>query len=129
MAKDRKVRFGIIGSAGLIGNYHADTLTKGEGPYELTAVCDINESRVMNQAEKFGIFGTTQVSELVARDDVDAVIVAVAHPLHAEAVIAAVEAGKDVMTEKPLASTPADARKMIKAINRKRRIGRKVQVV
>ncbi len=123
MTKDRKARFGIIGSAGLIGNYHADILTKGEGPYELTAVCDINESRVRNQADKFGIFGTTQVSELVGRDDVDAVIVATAHPLHAECVIAVVEAGKDVMTEKPLASTPADARGLVKAINRKRRIG------
>ncbi|MDY7010027.1 MAG: Gfo/Idh/MocA family oxidoreductase [Planctomycetota bacterium] len=123
MAGERKVRFGIIGSAGLIGNYHADVLTKGEGPYELKAVCDINESRVRNQAEKLGVFGTTQVSELVGRDDVDAVIVATAHPLHAECVIAAVEAGKDVMTEKPLASTPADARRLVKAINRKRRIG------
>ena len=123
MADDRKVRFGIIGSAGLIGNYHADILTKGEGPYELTAVCDINESRVRNQAEKLGVFGTTQMSELVGRDDVDAVIIATAHPLHAAGVIAAVEAGKDVMTEKPLAATPADARKLVKAINRKRRIG------
>jgi predicted dehydrogenase len=123
MASNKKVRFGIIGAAGLIGNYHADILTKGEGPYELTVVCDINESRVRNQAEKLGIFGTTQVSELVARDDVDAVIVAVAHPLHAECVIAVVEAGKDVMTEKPLAATPADARGLVKAINRNRRIG------
>ncbi len=123
MASNKKVRFGIIGSAGLIGNYHTDTLTKGEGPYELTAVCDISESRVRNQAEKLGVFGTTQVSELVARDDVDAVIVATAHPLHAAGVVAAVEGGKDVLTEKPLAATPADARKLVKAINRKRRIG------
>ncbi len=123
MTGNRKVRFGIIGSAGLIGNYHADILTKGEGPYELTAVCDINELRLRNQAEKLGIFGTTQVSELVARDDVDAIIVATPHPFHAAGVIAVVEAGKDVMTEKPLAATPADARRLIKAINRKRRIG------
>lgn len=123
MVKKDKVRFGIIGSAGLIGNYHADILSKGEGPYELSALCDIDEQRVRNQADKFGVPWTTRVEQLVSRDDVDAVIVATAHPLHPEGVIAAVEAGKDVMTEKPLASTPADARKMVKAINRKRRIG------
>ncbi len=119
----KTARFGIIGSAGLIGTYHAEVLGKRDGPYELTAVCDINEPRLKAQSEKLGLPGTTAAAEMVARDDVDAVIVATPHPLHAEHVIAAVEAGKDVLTEKPLAATPADARKMVKAINRTRRIG------
>jgi len=120
MAKN--VRFGIIGSAGLIGNYHANVITKGEGPYQLTALCDINQERLQEQAQRLGLPGTTRAAELVGRDDVDAVIVATPHPLHAEHTILAVEAGKDVLTEKPLAATPTDARRMIKAINRKRRI-------
>jgi len=88
MAKN--VRFGIIGSAGLIGNYHANVITKGEGPYQLTALCDINQERLQEQAQRLGLPGTTRAAELVGRDDVDAVI--------------------------------TDARRMIKAINRKRRI-------
>ena len=118
----RKVRFGIIGSAALIGNYHAKVLRAGDGPYELTALCDINESRLKEQSDRLGLPGTTRVADLLERRDVDAVIVATPHPLHAEHVIATVEAGKDVLTEKPLASTPGDARRMIKAINRTRRI-------
>ena len=119
----RKVRFGIIGSAGLIGNYHANLLVAGDGPYELTAVCDTDEARLKDQMAKLAVAGTTSPAELVGRDDLDAVIVASPHPLHTEHVVLAVEAGKDVLTEKPLAATPADARKMLKAINRCRRIG------
>ena len=119
----RKVRFGIIGSAGLIGNYHAGVLTKEEGPYELVALCDINEPRLKEQMEKLDLPGTTSAAELVARDDIDAVIVATPHPLHCEHATRVVEAGKDVMTEKPLGSTPTDARNLVKAINRNRRIG------
>ncbi len=118
----RKVRFGIIGSAGLIGNYHAGVIVKGEGPYELTALCDINQPRLKEQCERLKLPGTARAEELVARDDVDAVIVATPHPLHADHVIAAVQAGKDVLTEKPITSTPADARRMLKAVNRTRRI-------
>jgi len=119
----KKARFGIIGSAGLIGNYHANLLAKGEGPYQLTALCDVNDQRLRQQAEALGLPATRQASELVAREDVDAVIVATPHPLHPEHVGLAVEAGKDVLTEKPLAATPAGARGLVKAINRKRRIG------
>ncbi len=123
MAQDRKVRFGVIGSAGLIGNYHAGVLSEGKGPYVLTAVCDINEPRLREQCERLNLPGTTRAEELVARDDVDAVIVGTPHPLHADHVTLAVEAGKDVMTEKPLAATPADAKRLLKAINKNRRIG------
>jgi len=87
MAKN--VRFGIIGSAGLIGNYHANVITKGEGPYQLTALCDINQERLQEQAQRLGLPGTTRAAELVGRDDVDAVIVATPHPLHAEHTILA----------------------------------------
>jgi len=117
------VRFGIIGSAGLIGNYHTNLLTDNEGPWEVTALCDIHAERLAEQAGRLNLPSTTSAAKLVARDDVDAVIVATPHPLHAEHAIAAVEAGKDVLTEKPLANTPRAARQMIKAINRCRRIG------
>jgi len=123
MASRQKVRFGIIGSAGLIGNYHAGVLTDGAGPYELTALCDIQKARLDAQCARLGLPGTTDAGQLVARDDVDAVIVATPHPLHCAHVTLAVEAGKDVLTEKPLAATPSDAKALLRAINRRRRIG------
>ena len=119
----KKVRFGIIGSAGLIGNYHANLLRDQAGAYELTALCDVRESRLNEQTQRLNLPGTTSAGELVRRDDVDAVIVATPHPLHREHVTLAVDAGKDVLTEKPLAATPGDARRLVKAVNRKRRIG------
>ena len=118
-----KARFGIIGSAGLIGNYHAGVLTKGDGPYELVAICDRRAGALKEQADKLHLPATTDAAELVRRDDVDAVIVATPHPLHADHVTMVVEAGKDVLCEKPLAARPADAQRLLKAINRNRRIG------
>ncbi|KPK84025.1 MAG: hypothetical protein AMJ81_06700 [Phycisphaerae bacterium SM23_33] len=119
---DKKVRFGVIGSAGLIGNYHANLLREGGGPYQLTALCDLDEARLHQQCQRLGLPGTTSAAELVARDDVDAVIVGTPHPLHAQHVGLAVEAGRDVIVEKPLAATPGDALKLLKAVNRRRRI-------
>ena len=118
-----KARFGIIGSAGLIGTYHSNLLVAGDGPYELTALCDSDQARLTDQMAKLNLPGTTSPAELVARTDVDAVIVATPHPQHTGHVELAVKAGKDVLTEKPLAATPAQARRMLKAINRCRRIG------
>ena len=122
MARNTVVRFGIIGSAGLIGSYHADTLVAGEGPYELSALCDIDQERLDEQCGRLGKPGHADYRDLLARDDLDAVIVATPHPLHAEHVIAVVESGRDVLTEKPIAHTPGDARRMLKAINKARRI-------
>ena len=57
MAKN--VRFGIIGSAGLIGNYHVGVLRKQGGPYELTALCDADAERLAEQMERLKLPGTT----------------------------------------------------------------------
>ncbi len=117
-----RVRFGIIGSTGLIGNHHVNVLLKGEGPYALAALCDLHRERLKEQCDRLHLPGTTKIADLVRRDDVDAIIVATPHPLHAQHVLAAVQAGKHVICEKPLAASPADARQMLKAIRRSRRI-------
>jgi predicted dehydrogenase len=123
VATSGTVRFGIIGSAGLIGNHHANILTNGEGPYELTALCDIDRQGLSDQAERLGLPAETQAKKLVKRDDVDAVVIATPHPLHADHAEMAADAGKHVLTEKPLAHTPGDARRLLKALKRNHRIG------
>lgn len=119
---ETKARFGVIGSAGLIGNYHVNLLAKGEGPYQLTALCDIDAPRLAEQADKLGLPGVADYKELLARADVDAVVLAVPHPLHAPIGIAAAEAGKDVLCEKPLSHTPGLAREMVKTFKATKRI-------
>ena len=115
---DGKVRFGVIGSAGLIGNYHCGVLTKGEGPYALTALCDIDEPRLKEQSEKLNLPGWAKVEDFLAQGQMDAVIVATPHPLHAEYAIAAAAARKAVISEKPLGATPGQALAMLKAFKK-----------
>ncbi|MEO2003326.1 MAG: Gfo/Idh/MocA family oxidoreductase [Candidatus Poribacteria bacterium] len=65
--------------------------------------------------EKFGGEATTDAAEVMARDDVDAVLISVPHFLHAPLAIQAAEAGKHVLVEKPIACTTEQAKDMIAA--------------
>ncbi|HMO11877.1 MAG TPA: Gfo/Idh/MocA family oxidoreductase [Actinotalea sp.] len=82
--------------------------------WDLVAVCDLDETRARKVV---GARSTgdvmTSVSELLARDDVDAVAVATPAGTHAAITLAALDAGKHVVVEKPIASTSADARRMV----------------
>jgi len=117
-----KVRFGIIGSAGLIGNYHANILRKGEGPYELAALCDIDEERVRQQSAAWGLPAFTTVEEFLAKAEIDAVIVGTPTPLHAEHGIAVVQSKRHLIAEKPIAHAPGAARKLVAAVKRSRKM-------
>ena len=112
------VRWGILG-AGSIANAFAKalgTITAGE----LVAV----GSRDAAKAEAFirdGGFDADRVrahggyAALLADPDVDAVYIATPHPMHARAVVAALEAGKHVLCEKPLGVTASEVEVMIEA--------------
>lgn len=117
-----KVRFGIIGSAGLIGNYHSNILRKGEGPYELAALCDIDEERVKQQGEAWGLPAFTKVDEFLRKAEVDAVIVGTPTPLHAEQGIAVVKSKRHLLAEKPIAHTVGAGRKLVAAIKKSGRM-------
>lgn len=107
-APGRKTRFGVVG-AGLWGSFHCKTLNSIPAA-ELYAVCDLNPERA---AEMQRQFGATKVyadfRELIADPDVEAVTVATPDFAHGDIVLAAIEAGKHVMSEKPLATTVAEA--------------------
>jgi predicted dehydrogenase len=101
----KKVRMGIIG-AGLRSGI-AEYWHKTEGSSEVVAVADISEERLLKFQEKIEspVFMTQDYKELLNRKDVDAVAVLSPDYLHEEHVIAALEAGKHVYSEKPLAIT------------------------
>lgn len=97
------VKVGIIG-VGNIGFGHADSIFGGhiEG-FTLSGLCDINTDLEKSFAEHFpGVPYYSNFEELLAREDIEAVIVAVPHPLHAEIAIKAFEHGKHVLVEKPM---------------------------
>ncbi|MDD9268969.1 Gfo/Idh/MocA family protein [Paenibacillus sp. GCM10023248] len=108
------IRIGIIGT-GIIGKSHLEQYAQIEGA-EVVAVCDINEGEARRAAEKFGVPHVyTDYKELLARDDIDAVDVCLHNNFHAPLTIAALQAGKHVYCEKPIAGSYYDGKSMIDA--------------
>jgi len=106
--------FGVIGT-GVWGETHLMTYsTHPRG--KLACICDLDEDLLRERAEQYGAESyTTNYRELLARDDVDAVSIVTPDFLHREIAVAAAEAGKHILLEKPMATTVADCEAMIAA--------------
>lgn len=109
----RKLNVGMIGMGG-ISRVHLDCLLSMENA-NIVAVCDIREDRLAAAVERTGAKGYTDWHEVVARDDIDIIHIMTPHYLHAPIAIEALNTGKHVLTEKPMATTTEDAKKMIAA--------------
>jgi predicted dehydrogenase len=101
----QKLRYGILGS-GFMGRTHAEAIRHIENA-ELAAVA--LGSRAPKLAEDYGVALCASADELIARDDVDAVIVATPQYAHVEEALAAAAHGKHLFIEKPMTTTVADA--------------------
>jgi len=97
-----KLRFGLIG-CGRISGSHIRALREHATACELVAVCDCLADRAEGIAATAGVTGYTDYEEMLARTDIDAVAVCTPSGLHPEHGIMAAEAGKHVVTEKPMA--------------------------
>ncbi|MCY0894623.1 MAG: Gfo/Idh/MocA family oxidoreductase [Acidibacillus sp.] len=115
-----KLRVGIIGCRGIALGKHLPSLAK-LGHVEVTAFCDIVKDMAISAAKQYGS-ETARVyedyRELVSDAGVDVVHVCTPNDSHAEITVAALEAGKHVMCEKPMAITSMDGRKMVEAAKR-----------
>lgn len=117
------VRIGIVG-AGLMGREIASAIRRWPALIDhpadavVTAVCDINPDAMtwFNQIETVGLF-TTEFDELLASDDVDVVYIAVRHDLHEQMYRAAIEAGKDLLAEKPFGIDLGAAQRIVETID------------
>lgn len=96
------VRIGLIGS-GIIGHYDTETALKVPG-VELVAVCDLYQGRLDRAREKWGkeLLVTRNYKEVLARKDIDAVLVCTGDHWHDHITIDALKAGKHVYCEKPM---------------------------
>ncbi|MEU6251044.1 Gfo/Idh/MocA family oxidoreductase [Streptomyces sp. NPDC047043] len=108
------VRVGVIG-AGWIGQEHIRRLTEVVTGATVTAVTDIDDARAEEAAARVGARVYASGAELIAADEVDAVLVTSWGPTHAEHVLNAIAAGKPVFCEKPLATTAEDCLKIVEA--------------
>jgi predicted dehydrogenase len=111
--KDR-VRVGVIG-VGQIGKNHLRNYTeKCKEEIEIVAVADINQAEAERVAALYGIeTATTNFRDLLKRDDITAVDVCLHNNYHAPVTIEALQAGKHVYCEKPMAGAYIDAMKMM----------------
>ncbi len=109
-----EVGFGVIG-VGTWGQLHARVYASTRG-VRLAAVCDTNAERAGNIAGECGGAAVyADYRELLADPAVSAVSIVLPDFLHRDAVLAAAQAGKHILVEKPLATTEAEGRAMIEA--------------
>lgn len=114
MAK-KKLRVGMVCAAG-IGASHVIDWRYLEDRAQITAVMDVDGELAQNTAHMSGdVPWTTDLDELLARDDVDAVDICSPPFAHAEQVIKAAQAGKHVLCEKPFTVNLEDADRAIEA--------------
>lgn len=107
-----KVRVGIIGAGG-ISELHTQGYQKLEN-VELVAVCDLDEEKARNYANKYNIPHVfTDYNEMLKMKELDAVSVTTWNNGHAPISIAALKAGKHVLCEKPLAMNAEEAKEMV----------------
>ncbi len=113
--KNSQLRIGVIGVSGR--GVMVKSMHRPEGEAVVVAGADIYQEFAPKFHEFYGddAFFTTDYRRLLERDDIDAVVVTSPDPYHAEHAIAALEAGKHVYCEKPLAITVADCDRILKA--------------
>jgi predicted dehydrogenase len=109
----RTHRVGIVG-LGVISRVYLATLS-GSPDVRITAVADLDRSRAEEVARSLPAARALSVDELVSADDVDVVLNLTTPGAHADVSLAAIAHGKDVYTEKPLAATLEDARRIVAA--------------
>ena len=117
MSKDGGiVRLGFVGTGDMAGA-HARDLAQFAGEYEVRAIADISAERMARFNAKFKLAAEAHADyrELLARDDLDAVLICSPNHLHTEHALAAFAAGKHVLLQKPMALTLADCDSIIAA--------------
>ena len=110
-----ETKVGIIGAGGIAGGKHLPGHRNVEG-VSIIAVCDIDRQRAENFAKQHDIKHVfTDYNDLVAMPELDAVSVCTPNNFHAPPTIAALEAGKHVICEKPIAGNANDGQAMVDA--------------
>ena len=107
---------------GLAGLGHGGTVlgaNRSDIPIRVTALCDTNEDILDSVAREHGIgYATTDFAELVARPDIDIVGIYTPGPLHAEQILASLDAGKHVMVTKSMVYTMEEAERVVEAVDK-----------
>lgn len=120
-----RLRFALVG-AGMIGDVHAAALRGLADSAELAVVVDTDPTRAAALAARHGAEHGVDLAAVLRRDDIDAVSICTPSGLHADGAVAALDAGKHVVVEKPLDVSLAAADRILDA---EKRSGRTVAVI
>jgi len=108
------IRVAVVGAGEFATSVHLPNLGRLSGRYGIHAVCNRTGSSSVAVSRKFGAaYSTTDFREVLADDDVDLILIATRHNLHGSMIMAALEAGKHVFTEKPLSLDRGDLAKIV----------------
>lgn len=114
---DRKIRFALVG-CGRISEKHIEAIRHHGNDAEMVAVCDPDPGALRCATERTGVAGFRDLDDLLAEANADAVILATPSGLHAEQGIRVAEAGRHVISEKPMATRWNDAKRFVQACDR-----------
>jgi predicted dehydrogenase len=107
------LRVGVVGAGNISAQYSACLARLPQ--LRVTAVCDLQQERAAALAAQHDGARVLDLPGLLADDDVDAVLVLTLPATHADVTLAALAAGKHVYVEKPLATSVAEGREVVKA--------------
>lgn len=108
------LKIGLVGT-GSIARLHRNAYEQFPEKVKLIAVCDINEEAVKKFASSLNLNKIyTDANDLLEKADIDAVDICTTHDTHYQLTLAAAEAGKHILLEKPMAITMDNCREMVK---------------
>jgi UDP-N-acetyl-2-amino-2-deoxyglucuronate dehydrogenase len=112
--KDRPIKIALVG-CGRISTKHFDAIKKYPHDLNLVAVCDSDTVALDKAIAQLNVPGYLNLDELLQQTDVDLVSLCTPSGLHAEQTIKVAQYGKNVITEKPMATKWSDGIRMVKA--------------
>ena len=120
-----KINLGMVGQGGR-GSYLSRQFTKygheHDDACKIVAVCDVYEKRKKHAADLYKCDGYLDYREVIARKDVDAIVIATPDHWHAKIALEAMDAGKDVYCEKPMTHTIEEAKQLSATVRETKRV-------
>ncbi len=122
---ENKLRIGVVGLGRYVEIAHMPTYFNSRYAdfIEVSALCDVDKNRLTDWCEKYNIPNSyTDYKEMLAKENLDALVVVTPDHLHTQITCDAIESGCDVLVEKPLATSIVECDKIIKTARENKRI-------
>ena len=113
-AEAAPIRVAVVGTGAISQVVHIPILGERED-VELVALADTDRPKAETIARRFGVAEVIQPDEALSREDLDAVVISTPNSLHEDMAVRALESGKHVFVERPIALTSAGATRVVEA--------------